>query len=86
MELEGQIREILTQELPGVVVGIELNPDTDKIGGHVIWPGFAGLNARRRQDRIFRVIRRRISATVARENVSYIFSYTPDEYEQALDA
>jgi acid stress-induced BolA-like protein IbaG/YrbA len=82
MELEEQIRALLERELPGAVVDIRRAEDTDKIGGHVIWEGFAGYDSRKRQNRVFGLLRRNMSAAEAQDNLSYIFTYTPAEYDQ----
>ncbi|HZO91968.1 MAG TPA: hypothetical protein VFB38_26865 [Chthonomonadaceae bacterium] len=82
MDIEQQIKESLERELPGVHVEIERNPDTGKVGGHVIWEGFAGYNSLRRQNRVFSILRRNLNAAQAQANISYLFTYTPDEYEQ----
>lgn len=78
-ELIERIKLTLETELPGAKADISFNSDTNKIGGRVIWDGFQGYNARRRQARIFRILRRHITMTQAND-ISYIFSYTPDQY------
>jgi acid stress-induced BolA-like protein IbaG/YrbA len=82
MGIEQQIKDILARELPGVRVEVELNQDTGKVGGRVIWEGFAGYNSRRRQNRVFSLLRRNLNAAQAQANISYLFTYTPAEFEQ----
>lgn len=79
MAIEQQIKEVLERELPDSLVEVERNPDTEKIGGHVIWQGFAGNTSLRRQKQIFIVLRRVLRPSVERE-ISFIFTYTPTEY------
>ena len=81
MGIEAQIKGILEQELPDSQVVIDRDADTGKVGGRVIWEGFAGYNSLRRQKRIFSLLRRKISSAEA-SNISFIFSYTPEEYDQ----
>ena len=85
MAIEQQIEDILRRELPDAQVDIERDADTGKIGGRVIWKGFAGYKSLRRQTRIFSLLRRQLSASEA-QNISFIFTYTPDEYDQAQAA
>ena len=78
MGLEHKIKAILEQELPGAQVEIEWNEDTEKVGGHIIWKGFAGRNCLRRQKRIFHLLRRELSKSEVRD-ISFIFTYTPTQ-------
>ena len=80
MAIEQQIKEILERELPSAHAEIERDSDSEKIGGRVIWEGFAGFTSLRRQDRIFKLIRRQLSKA-DEQKISFIFTYTPDEYE-----
>ena len=80
MEIEQQIKEILERELPGVLVEIERNKRTGKVGGRVIWAGFAEYDAARRQNRVFSLLRRGLNPAQARAGISYLYTYTPDEY------
>jgi acid stress-induced BolA-like protein IbaG/YrbA len=79
MGIEEQIREILNRELPGATVLIERDPDSGKVGGRVVWEGFAGYNSRQRHDRVFGLLGRQITTAEARD-ISFIFTYTPAEY------
>ncbi len=81
MAIEQQISEILKRELPDAQIEIERDADSGKVGGHVVWQGFAGSNSLRRQNRIFSLLRREISTSEA-QDISFIFTYTPDEYSQ----
>jgi acid stress-induced BolA-like protein IbaG/YrbA len=81
MAIEQQITEILERELPNSQVEVTRDEDTGKVGGRVIWKGFAGYNSLRRQERIFGLLRRSLSAADAKD-ISFIFSYTPDEFDQ----
>ena len=81
MATEQLIKQTLEKELPGAKAEISRDPDSEKVGGRVIWAGFQGGTARQRQERIFRPLRRQITPAQARE-ISFIFSYTPYEYEQ----
>ena len=81
MAIEQQIEEILKRELPGAQVDIERDADTGMVGGHVIWAGFTGYKSLRRQNRIFSLLRRQLSTADAM-NISFIFTYTPEEYDQ----
>jgi acid stress-induced BolA-like protein IbaG/YrbA len=81
MAIEQQIQEILTRELPNAQVEVERDADTGKVGGRIIWEGFAGYNSLRRQNRIFGLLRRQLSTAQARD-ISFIFTYTPAEYKQ----
>ena len=73
MALEQQIKEILERELPGAQVNVERDPDSEKIGGRVIWQGFAGHTSLRRQRQIFTPLRRQLRAGEAQE-ISFIFT------------
>ena len=84
MGIEQQIKEILERELSGARAEIERNQDTGKVGGRIIWEGFAGYDSLRRQNRIFSLLRRSLSAAQAQADISYLFTYTPDEYAQNL--
>ena len=81
MGIEQQIKEILERELRDEKVHVEYDTDSGKVGGRVIWNGFDGYNSLRRQNRIFSLLRRQLSTSDA-QNISFIFTYTPDEYEQ----
>lgn len=81
MGIEQQIKEILERELLDAKVYIEYDTDSGKVGGRVIWNGFHGYNSLRRQNRIFSLLRRQLSTSDA-QNISFIFTYTPAEYEQ----
>lgn len=81
--MEQEIKELLERELPGAYVEVARDADSGKIGGRVIWEGFVGYNSRRRQDRVFSLLRRNLDGAQTRANISYIFTYTPDEYAQA---
>ena len=81
MAIEQQIKTILERELPEAQVEVERDADSEKVGGRIIWKGFAGYNSLKRQNRIFGLLRRQLSPSEARE-ISFIFTYTPDEYEQ----
>ena len=85
MEIEQIIKQTLEKELPGAKAEIALNSDTEKVGGRVIWEGFQGCNARQRQEKVFRSLRRELTPTQVR-GISYIFTYTLYEYEGALAA
>ena len=80
MELQQQILDVLAQEFPGSEVYIQFNPDTDRVGGRVVWEGFQGKRSITRQARIFNPLRKALSPEVVHRNVSFIFTYTPDEY------
>ena len=80
MAIEQQIENILKSELPDAQVVIERDEDTGKVGGRVIWAGFAGYKSLQRQNRIFGLLRRQISTSQA-QDISFIFTYTPDEYD-----
>lgn len=82
MELEEQVKTLLERELPGAKAEIKRDAETAKIGGHVIWEGFGGSDSRRRQNRVFSPLRRHLNASDLQANLSYIFTYTPAEYEQ----
>lgn len=79
MATEQLIKQILEKDLPEAKIEISRDPDSEKVGGRVIWEGFQGYNARQRQDRVFRLLRRQITMTQAKD-ISYIFTYTPNEY------
>jgi acid stress-induced BolA-like protein IbaG/YrbA len=79
--IEQQIREILEADMPGAQVQIERDSETGKVGGRVIWEGFAGHASLRRQNRIFRLLRRHLSMAEA-QNIDFIFTYTSNEFEQ----
>jgi len=81
MAIEQRIKEIIERELPNSKANIERDTDSEKVGGRVIWAGFAGNTSLRRQNRIFGLLRRELSTSEARD-ISFIFTYTPDEYEQ----
>ena len=81
MAIEQQIKDILKRELPDAQVDIERDADTGKVGGRVIWKGFAGYKSLRRQTRIFSLLRQQLS-TSQTQDISFIFTYTPDEYDQ----
>jgi acid stress-induced BolA-like protein IbaG/YrbA len=80
MALEQQIKEILEREMPDAQVQVERDPDSEKIGGRIIWQGFAGHTRLRRQRQIFGALRRQLRAADERE-ISFIFTYTPNEFE-----
>jgi|GEM_PF-2587519 len=85
MAIEQQIKAILERDLPEARAEIARDADTDKVGGRVIWKGFAGYNSLRRQNRIFALLRRQLSIAEAKD-ISFIFTYTPEEYEQMQTA
>ena len=66
--------------LPQSQVLVERDSDTGKVGGRVIWSGFEGYTSLRRQNRIFSLLRRSLTTSDARD-ISFIFTYTPAEYE-----
>lgn len=81
MAIEQQIEEILKKELDDAQITIERDEETEKIGGRIIWQGFAGYSSLRRQNRIFGLLRRHLTTSDA-QTISFIFTYTPAEYEQ----
>ena len=84
MALEQQIKEILERELPGSQVEVERDPDSEKIGGRIIWEGFAGRGSLRRQRQIFSALRRQLRGS-DEQAISFIFTSTPNE-DRAIDA
>lgn len=85
MEIEQVIQNILLAGMPGAKVDIERDTDSGKVGGHVVWDGFAGSKSLSRQNRIFGLLRRQITPAQA-QNISFIFTYTTDEYADLLVA
>ena len=81
MRLEQQIKGILELGLAGAEAFIDRDSESGKVGGRVIWPGFAGSTSLRRQSRIFGLLRKKLKSDESMD-ISFIFSYTPDEYEQ----
>lgn len=82
MGIEQHIKELLELDMPGAQVEIKRDADTGKIGGRVIWEGFAGNNSLRRQNRIFRLLRRHLS-TSETQDIDYIFTHTSkNEFDQ----
>ena len=79
MAIEQQIKDILTRELPGATVEVERDTDSGKVGGRIIWDGFAGTNKLRRQNRIFGLLRRHLT-TAQTQEISFIFTYTTEDF------
>ncbi len=85
MAIEQQITQILKKELPTSQVEMERDLGTGKVGGRVIWSGFEGYTSLRRQNRIFGLLRRSHTSGDTKD-ISFIFTYTPAEYELLLAA
>ena len=85
MELEQQIRDIFQQNLPGVRLEIGRDKNTELIGGYVIWECFKGSQSLKRQNRVYRILRQNIDPADAQKNISFLFTYTPEEYEEYIE-
>ncbi len=81
MELEQKIKEILERGFIGAQVEAERDIDSEKIGGRIVWKGFTGNNSLRRQNRIHTLLRKDLSRAEMNE-ISILFTYTPEELEQ----
>ena len=80
MAIEQRIKEILERELPDSMVEVDRDSVSGKVGGRIIWKGFYGLDSLRRQKNIFGRLRKHLS-WADEQTISFIFSYTPEEYE-----
>lgn len=85
MEFENKIRQVLTSALPGVRLEIGRDKNTELIGGDVIWEGFKGYQSLKRQNRVYRILRQNIDPADAQKNISYLFTYTPEEYQEYIE-
>lgn len=78
-QLAQEIKAALEQHFAGAdASGVQLEGSTDRIGGLLLWEGFAPLTHRERQRRLFDFLRDDFGADSAQ--VSLIFAYTPQEY------
>ena len=78
-QLTQQIKEALEQRFSGADAdGITWQQNTERIGGLLLWEGFAGLEHLERQRQIWDLLRNRFAAEAVQ--VSLIFAYTPHEY------
>lgn len=77
--MEQRVIDILQRNFADADVKISLDSASQKIGGVILWNGFARHDFLWRQNKLYRVLRREMGteATV----VSHIFTYTPHEYE-----
>ena len=82
--MEERIIAVLGRNFTGGVVTLDHDQAGRKIGGVLVWDGFAGMNFLRRQNTLFRVLRRELGSEAL--VVSHIFTYTTNEYEQMMIA
>ena len=79
-QLTQRVKQALEQRFVGAnAEGVTWEPSTERIGGLLLWEGFAGLEHRERQKRVWNFLRQDFDAEAA--HVSLIFAYTPHEYE-----
>ena len=79
MARTNEIQQALEHGFSGADVNLSADDETGKISGFMIWSGFAGRNFLRRQNDLYRVLRRELGAE--ERAITHIFTYTPDEYQ-----
>ncbi len=77
-KLIDKVSGILKAEFPSAVLELEQDAPDGKIGGFLIWRGFYGLEQIKRQRRLTRALRDRLS-TSDKARLTMIFTLTPAE-------
>lgn len=76
-ELVKRIDELLRQKFPGATTELEAVPG-ENVSGFLYWQGFEDEEQLERQRRVWDVLRATLTPD-ERQNVSAIFTLTPDE-------
>ena len=82
--MEQEILDALRPQFPDVQGSVLLEPSTDLYNGHILSEGYKGLSFVERQHRISKLLRDALGPQTAL--ISILFTYTPHEYEQLLQA
>lgn len=77
-EMIDSIRNELTRAFPGAETELEYFPDSEKVGGYLIWDGFDGLEQIERQRTLALNLRESMGAQY-RTKVTTILTVTPAE-------
>ncbi len=78
--MEQEILNALRNDFPDVQGEVSLEPTTERFNGHILSDGFKGLSFVERQSRVFNILRKSLGSKA--KQISFIFTYTPFEYEQ----
>jgi len=73
-----RVRRVLAESFPGAKTELEIFPGTEKVGGYLIWKGFADLDQLDRQRMLDRSLRESMGEDY-RSKVTTILAVTPVE-------
>jgi hypothetical protein len=73
-----QLNQLLREHFAGAETDLEIVNPGDKISGYLVWSGFLGQEQLKRQQQLWKVLRRHLSKD-QREKISLILTMTPQE-------
>lgn len=82
---EKRVKTILQKHFPDATVDIETARPSKKVGGLVAWHGFTGIEQIKRQGRLWKVLKRELTAE-EQLRITAILTVTPQEREVCQEA
>jgi acid stress-induced BolA-like protein IbaG/YrbA len=84
-ELIAKLRELLAGEFRGAEIELEPAPPAQKVAGFLVWSGFQGMEQLKRQDRLWRVLKKGLSKNEQLQ-ITAILTVTPEEWAVSKEA
>lgn len=75
-----EVINILQARFPDAVIRLEKDDDSEYINGNIVWAGFRDVSFLERQRLVYNPLRDALGDRA--QQVSMVFTYTPNEYEQ----
>ena len=80
-----KVKDVLVAEFPNATVALEAAKPSKKIGGLMVWEGFKGIEQIKRQTRLWKVLRHRLTPE-EQLRITAILTVTPQEREVCQEA
>jgi acid stress-induced BolA-like protein IbaG/YrbA len=84
-ELINKLTDILATAFTGAKIELEPAEPADKVAGFLVWSGFAGMEQLKRQDRLWRVLKKGLSRNEQLQ-ITAILTVTPEEWAVSKEA
>ena len=80
-----KVKDVLVAEFPKATIDLDVAKPSKKIGGLMVWQGFKGIEQIKRQTRLWKVLRLRLTPE-EQLRITAILTVTPQEREVYQEA
>jgi len=80
-----KVKDVLVAEFPKATVDLDVVKPSKKIGGLMVWEGFKGIEQIKRQTKLWKVLRHRLTPE-EQLRITAILTVTPQEREVCQEA